>query len=110
MDQFTIIESYFAKIKGLENINWEGYFKSFPDYRIFIEKIKHKKKYVYILGHSEGNLSAYGKEKLIKDGKVPESSDLHGKAIWRAYIQNNKLKEWRIFPYDEKTLNRLEIK
>ncbi|MBD3213092.1 MAG: hypothetical protein GF311_10840 [Candidatus Lokiarchaeota archaeon] len=75
--------------KGLENINWERYFKSFPDYRIFIEKIKHKKKYVYILGHSEGNVSAYGKEKLIKDGKVPESPDFHGKATWRAYFQNN---------------------
>lgn len=95
--------------KGEKEINWEGYFRIFPDYKITIEKTIQKNNYVHLLGYSEGNFSKYGKKLFIINGKEPESQDFQGSAVWRANVEDDKIKEWRIFNYDKETLDKIGI-
>lgn len=92
--------------KGKKEINWKEYFNIFPDYKINIEKILHKNNNIYILGNSTGNFSEYGKNLFTKEGKTPQSEDFQGPAIWRAKIENQKVKEWQIFPYNKNTIKK----
>lgn len=90
--------------KGKKEVNWKEYFRIFPDYKIIIEKTVFKNDYVYLLGHSEGDFSDYGKKLFTKNGKEQVAQDYQGPGLWRAKVKDDKIKKGKIFNYDQETL------
>lgn len=73
-------------IEGKSNnaINWQAFFKVFPDYKNVFEAIVTRASEVIIRGYS-----------------VCADDRLNMRAIWVAQIVSNKITEWRIY-YDTK--------
>ncbi|HOO96425.1 MAG TPA: hypothetical protein PKV16_01530 [Caldisericia bacterium] len=89
---------------------WEGYYKLFPDYIIYPENIHVRGDFVIILGSSDGTLSEYAKQALKgKDGLEPKKDDWQGPAIWSAKVSDGKLSQWRVYLYNAKTLEELDL-
>jgi ketosteroid isomerase-like protein len=66
--------------KELMVAGWQDFFESYPDYINHFRLIESRGNQVYVLGHS-----------------TCSHEPLHGPAIWTAVIENELVKEWRVY-------------
>lgn len=88
-DNHSFIDSGNNIVKGKTNcLNaWKAFFNGFPDYKNIFQYITAEGGFVKITGHS-----------------TCSASILEGPAIWTAAIENDKVKEWRV--YEDNNTNR----
>ena len=91
-DDYKLIDRANNCIKGkINNIeNWKKFFELFPDYINVFEVVWSKDSIVIMEGHS-----------------ICSEETLNCKVIWKAIIENDKVKEWRV--YDDTEENRLKL-
>ncbi len=89
---------------------WEGYYKLFPDYKVFPENIHMRGNEVIMLGYSDGTMSDFAKETLKhEDGTPKTKEELQGSAIWRAVVEDGKVSQWHVYYYNQASIDELEL-
>ena len=68
---------------------WNGYFDTFPDYRIEVENILGHGNLVAVFGSASGTYNG-------KRGLVPENR-IEMPAAWRAIVEDGKIKRWQVY-------------
>jgi len=81
-DDFTFIDMAGDITRGRDG--WEGYFSSFPKYKIHVQHILTSGNGVAIIGKTTGS-------------HVPPEVEEHETVIWTAKIRNGLVAEWRIY-------------
>ncbi|RYG90000.1 nuclear transport factor 2 family protein [Loktanella sp. IMCC34160] len=71
---------------------WRGFFDAFPDYYNVIERMETKHNLVAVAGHS-----------------VCSDIRLHGPALWKAIVVDDRLAEWHVFDDTEENRRRLAL-
>ena len=80
-----------GKSRNMEN--WRSFFDLFPDYRNVLEVVRHEDSTVIMRGYS-----------VCADKRLNEF-----RAIWVARIENEKVKEWRVYADTEENRRRAGI-
>ncbi len=75
--------------KDIMRAAWEGYFSMVPNYKIEIESIITKDEAVVIFGRAKGTVSSNGRLYRQNSFDIP--------ACWKAIIEDDKIKEWRVY-------------
>jgi ketosteroid isomerase-like protein len=70
-------------------MEWNDYFKMFPDYTIHIEDILIKDSTVVILGSFSQTYAV--------DGKLPEENFNSVPAVWRAEVKDGLVSFWQVY-------------
>ena len=73
-------------------MDWKRFFKMFPDYRNMFKRMESTENLVVMLGH------AYWSEERPYDP-----------AIWTAIIENDLVREWRIYADSEENRRRFNL-
>jgi hypothetical protein len=79
---------------------WMGYFQMFPDYFITVEWKIGQENTVGLFGTAQGTYSVNGKLIAENFWKIP--------AAWLALVEDNRMKEWRVFADLEPVRNIME--
>jgi len=94
-DDHTFIDSLGNSVRGKETMRkgWEGYFSMVPDYTVSIDEICSMGDIVMIFGSASGTYTT--------DGKLLPENRWKTPAAFRATIQGDKVKEWRVYADNE---------
>jgi ketosteroid isomerase-like protein len=94
-DEHRFIDSLGTLVTGREAMRtgWRGYFCMVPDYAIAIEEILSDGPVVMLLGVAQGTYAPGGKLQ-------PENRWL-APAAFRAFIEDGKVAEWRVYADNE---------
>jgi ketosteroid isomerase-like protein len=95
------IDSLGRVLQGRENVRagWVEYFRMVADYSIEIQETFSKGPVVVMLGVAEGSFAV--------DGKLKELDRWSAPAVFRAYIDDGKVKEWRVYADNEPVRKRI---
>jgi uncharacterized protein (TIGR02246 family) len=95
------IDSLGNLVEGREKMRagWAGYFRMVPDYAIEIEETYCDGPVVVMLGTARGTYSA--------DGSLKEENRWQTPAAFRAYIEKDKVAEWRVYCDNEPIRQRM---
>ncbi len=89
---------------------WNGYYKLFPDYKIYPESVHNRGEEIIIIGSSDGTMSEHAKATLKHDDGTPMTKEeLQGPAIWSAITNNGFIERWSIYPYNQETIDMLDL-
>jgi ketosteroid isomerase-like protein len=85
------IDSLGSLVSGREKmrVGWAAYFRMIPDYAIEIEETCCDGPVVVMLGTARGTYSA--------DGTLKEENRWQTPAAFRAFIEEDKVAEWRVY-------------
>jgi ketosteroid isomerase-like protein len=84
--------------RGPMREGWVGYYRLFPDYQIFLDRVLAGGDVVTLAGSTNGTLSEFGREALRRaDGTLPGMDELQGPALWTARIEGDKVAQWRVY-------------
>lgn len=89
------IDSLGNVVEGREKMRagWTGYFRMVPDYTLAVEESYADGPVVLLLGVAQGTYSADGTLKPENHWQIPVAI--------RAFVQNGKLTEWRVYADNE---------
>ena len=88
-DDHKFIDAHGKEVVGKDKmkIDWKGYFRRFPDYKIEITKI-----------FANGDcLGAFGFESGTFKGQQTENNASSCPASWKVIVDNNKIKLWQVY-------------
>jgi uncharacterized protein (TIGR02246 family) len=102
-DEHCFIDSLGTVVTGREAMRagWRGYFRMVPDYTIAIEEILSDGPVVLMLGVAQGSCAPDGQAKAENRWSTP--------AAFRAFIEDGKVAEWRVYA-DNEPIRRLMAK
>jgi ketosteroid isomerase-like protein len=90
-EDHRFIDSLGNRVEGREKMRagWSGYFRIVPDYIIAIEETHCDGSVVVVFGMARGTYSP--------DGSINEENRWQAPAAFRAFIEGNKVAEWRVY-------------
>jgi len=90
-EDHTFVDSGGRIYTGREKmaINWEEYFRMFPDYKINVESILGDKVLVAVFGSAFGTYN--GKRGLFSENRIEMP------AAWKAIVKNGRIKLWQVY-------------
>ena len=90
-DDFLFVDSGGFQTRGRQKMKeaWMAYFQVFPDYFVTVEWITRKENTVGLFGTAQGTYSLNRKLLAENFWKIP--------AAWLAFVDGNRIKEWRVF-------------
>jgi uncharacterized protein (TIGR02246 family) len=102
-EEHRFLDSLGAVVTGREAMRagWRGYFSLVPDYTISIEETLSDGPVVMMVGVAQGTYAADGQLKAENRWSTP--------AAFRAFIENGKVAEWRVYA-DNEPIRRLMAK
>jgi ketosteroid isomerase-like protein len=100
-EEHRFIDSLGRVLQGRENVRagWVEYFRMVADYSIEIQEVFCKGPVVVMLGVAEGSFAV--------DGKLKELDRWSAPAVFRAYIDDGRVKEWRVYADNEPVRKRI---
>jgi uncharacterized protein (TIGR02246 family) len=102
-EEHRFLDSLGAVVTGREAMRagWRGYFSLVPDYTISIEETLSDGPVVMMVGVAQGTYAADGQLKAENRWSTP--------AAFRAFVENGKVAEWRVYA-DNEPIRRLMAK
>jgi ketosteroid isomerase-like protein len=90
-EDHTFIDSLGQTMRGRATMRkgWQGYYAFCPDYWVSHEDIFQSGGIVVVFGAAGGTISA--------KGKLPDENKWRTPAAWRAVVENDLVKEWRVY-------------
>lgn len=90
-EDHTFIDALGQVVRGRENMRagWKGYYAMCPDYRVSHETIFANEREVAVFGEAGGTIA--------HDGKLPPENQWRTPAAWRATVNDDLVKEWRVY-------------
>lgn len=101
-EDFVFIDSGGARFER-SRMNWDDYFRKFPDFTIRIEEVLTKGDTVVILGSFS--------QTYVVDGKLLKENHYTGPAVWRAEVKDDLVSRWQVYTDHTRTweiINRYE--
>jgi uncharacterized protein (TIGR02246 family) len=102
-EEHRFIDSLGTVVTGRESMRagWRGYFSLVPDYTIAIQETLSDGPVVMMLGVAQGTYAA--------DGQLKDENRWSTPAAFRAFVENGKVAEWRVYA-DNEPIRRLMAK
>ena len=99
--EHRFIDSLGNSVEGREKMRsgWAGYFRMVPDYTVAIEETLCDGPVVAMLGVAQGTCST--------DGKLNPENHWSTPTAFRAFIQEQKVAEWRVYRDNEPIRQRM---
>ena len=89
------IDSLGNVVEGRDKVHtgWMGYFRMVPDYALAIEETYTEGPVVLLLGVAQGTYSS--------DGVLKQENRWQAPVVIRAFVEDGKLAEWRVYADNE---------
>jgi uncharacterized protein (TIGR02246 family) len=102
-EEHRFIDSLGALVSGRETMRagWRSYFRMVPDYTIDVDEMLSDGPVVVMLGLAQGSYAPDGQTKPENRWTTP--------AVFRAFIEEGKVAEWRVYA-DNEPIRRLMAK
>ena len=99
-DEHRFVDSLGSVVQGREAMRtgWKGYFSMVPDYTVAVEETFCDGPIVVLLGTAQGTYAAGGKVTPQKRWKTP--------VALRAFVEDGRVAEWRVYA-DNEPMRRL---
>jgi ketosteroid isomerase-like protein len=100
-EEHRFIDSLGRVMVGRENVRagWVEYFRMVADYSIELQETFIRGPVVVMLGLAQGSFA--------KDGQLTELERWSSPAVFRAFIDDDKVKEWRVYADNEPVRKRI---
>jgi uncharacterized protein (TIGR02246 family) len=100
-EQTKFIDSMGNVLEGRETMHraWTKYFRMVPDYTVAVEETLCDGPLVVMLGMAEGTFTPHGQPKPENHWKTPTA--------FRAFIEDGKVAEWRVYCDNEPIRQRM---
>jgi ketosteroid isomerase-like protein len=100
-EEHRFIDSLGRVLVGRENVRagWVEYFRMVADYSIELQETFIRGPVVVMLGLAQGSYTV--------DGQLTELERWSSPAVFRAFIDDNKVKEWRVYADNEPVRKRI---
>jgi uncharacterized protein (TIGR02246 family) len=100
-EEHRFIDSLGRVLKGRDNVRagWVEYFRMVSDYSIELQETFIRGPVVVMLGLAQGSYAV--------DGRLMEPDRWSSPAVFRAFIDEGKVKEWRVYADNEPVRKRI---
>jgi ketosteroid isomerase-like protein len=100
-EEHRFIDSLGRVLRGRDNVRagWIEYFRMVSDYSIELQETFIKGPVVVMLGLAQGSYAV--------DGRLTELDRWSSPAVFRAFIDDGKVKEWRVYADNEPVRKRI---
>jgi ketosteroid isomerase-like protein len=90
-EDHVFVDALGHAVRGRENMRaaWLSYFGMCPDYRVSHQSVFADGLQVAVFGEAGGTLA--------RDGQLPPENRWRTPAAWLAVVENNLVKEWRVY-------------
>lgn len=90
-EDHTFVDSGGTTQSGRETMlaGWQEYFRTFPDYRLQVDRMLQDRDLVAVFGSASGTYN--GKRGLVPDNRIEMP------AAWKAVVENGKIRLWQVY-------------
>jgi ketosteroid isomerase-like protein len=103
-EEHRFVDSLGRAVEGRENVRagWVEYFRMVSDYSIEVQETLSKGPVVVMLGLAQGSYAV--------DGQITMEDRWSTPAVFRAFIDDGRVKEWRVYADNEPVRKRMRKK